>query len=462
MAFYCYCSAQSVGIGTAAPNGSAQLDITSTSRGLLIPRMTSTAVTAITNPAKGLLVYDTTRNQLLVNMGTNSAPNWQNIIAGSGWTLSGNSGTNSTSQYIGTNDSARLIFRVNSQFAGEIDSANANTAFGYRAGSANTLPNSGSTAFGAGASQNGSGYFNTAVGAGALQTNTTGGQNVAVGNGALQAASFPTASIAVGQQALGSLQSGEDNVGIGFGAMLETTVASENVAVGSDVMVFNHTGQYNTAVGNNALYSTTASYYNTSLGYNAGWSADNGYNNVFLGANTDVNGQGYFNVIAIGQAVTCTASDQVRIGNAATNSIGGYAPWTNFSDGRYKKNMQENVKGLDFIMRLRPITYNLDLSGIQNKLSNGKSHPMDKFTQQSIHERESVVFSGFSAQEVEKAASAAGYDFSGVDKPKNGNDFYGLRYSDFVVPLVKAVQEQQEMIKALQQEVADLKKQLQH
>jgi regulator of replication initiation timing len=33
------------------------------------------------------------------------------------------------------------------------------------------------------------------------------------------------------------------------------------------------------------------------------------------------------------------------------------------------------------------------------------------------------------------------YDFSGVDKPKNENDFYSLRYAEFVVPLVKAVQE---------------------
>jgi hypothetical protein len=36
-----------------------------------------------------------------------------------------------------------------------------------------------------------------------------------------------------------------------------------------------------------------------------------------------------------------------------------------------------------------------------------------------------------------------------VDKPKNENDMYGLRYSEFVVPLVKAVQEQQQMINDL-------------
>jgi hypothetical protein len=52
-----------------------------------------------------------------------------------------------------------------------------------------------------------------------------------------------------------------------------------------------------------------------------------------------------------------------------------------------------------------------------------------------------MQFTGFSAQQVDKAAKQIGYDFSGVDAPKNDKDLYALRYSDFVVPLVKAVQE---------------------
>ncbi len=48
-----------VGIGTATPNGSAQLDVTSTSRGFLPPRMTALQRAAITSPSTGLLVYQT-------------------------------------------------------------------------------------------------------------------------------------------------------------------------------------------------------------------------------------------------------------------------------------------------------------------------------------------------------------------------------------------------------------------
>ena len=47
-----------VGIGTATPNTSAQLDVTSTNKGLLMPRMTTIQRTGIATPATGLQVFD--------------------------------------------------------------------------------------------------------------------------------------------------------------------------------------------------------------------------------------------------------------------------------------------------------------------------------------------------------------------------------------------------------------------
>ena len=58
----------------------------------------------------------------------------------------------------------------------------------------------------------------------------------------------------------------------------------------------------------------------------------------------------------------------------------------------------------------------------------------------------SMLQTGFIAQEVEKTSQELGFDFSGVDKPKSKDDYYGLRYSEFVVPIVKAIQEQQKVI----------------
>ena len=48
-----------VSVGIASPNGSAMLDVTSTTKGLLTPRMTATQRAAISNPATGLIVYQT-------------------------------------------------------------------------------------------------------------------------------------------------------------------------------------------------------------------------------------------------------------------------------------------------------------------------------------------------------------------------------------------------------------------
>jgi len=68
--------------------------------------------------------------------------------------------------------------------------------------------------------------------------------------------------------------------------------------------------------------------------------------------------------------------------------------------------------------------------------------------------------SGFIAQEVEATAESLGYDFSGVDAPKNDKDFYGLRYAAFVVPLVKAVQEQQEYIESQEERLVEMEQKM--
>jgi hypothetical protein len=49
-----------IGIGTTSPNASSILDITSTTKGVLFPRMTTGEINNITSPADGLTVYNTT------------------------------------------------------------------------------------------------------------------------------------------------------------------------------------------------------------------------------------------------------------------------------------------------------------------------------------------------------------------------------------------------------------------
>ena len=101
-------------------------------------------------------------------------------------------------------------------------------------------------------------------------------------------------------------------------------------------------------------------------------------------------------------------------------------------------------------------------TGISAFLDEGRGAEIIPQMQAAMLEKEKVVQSGFIAQEVEQAAREQGYDFSGVDLPKNENDFYGLRYAEFVVPLVRAVQEQQEIIQELQAQLAQVRKELTH
>ncbi len=70
-------------IGGSTPDPSAELDIQSATRGLMMPRMTTDQRNAIVQPAKGLLVYNTTRGCTEVNTGTSSVPVWSCLIAAS-------------------------------------------------------------------------------------------------------------------------------------------------------------------------------------------------------------------------------------------------------------------------------------------------------------------------------------------------------------------------------------------
>lgn len=59
-----YLSSAQVGIGTSTPNDCAALEISSTNGGLLIPRLTDTQRSQITNPIAGLLIYNITQKEL--------------------------------------------------------------------------------------------------------------------------------------------------------------------------------------------------------------------------------------------------------------------------------------------------------------------------------------------------------------------------------------------------------------
>lgn len=114
------------------------------------------------------------------------------------------------------------------------------------------------------------------------------------------------------------------------------------------------------------------------------------------------------------------------------------------SDGRFNFNIRSDVKGLEFITRLNPVTFQFDLKKFERKLQNSNvSTAVFDFREEHVRR---LRRTGFIAQEVALAAEESGFNFSGILKPASDKELYNLNYEAFVVPLVKAVQEQQELI----------------
>jgi hypothetical protein len=333
-----------------------------------------------------------------------------------------------------------------------------NTAVGYRALYSNTVGWD-NTAIGYVAlASNTTGEYNTALGKTTLSSNTIGKHNTAVGHSALSSNTTGWNNIALGSYALNSSTEGHENTAIGVSALSDNTTGGSNTALGEKTLRSNTTGYSNSALGSYALYSNTTGNNNIALGSGAGSYNNNNTLCTFVGYDADQSVTTDFtNSTALGNGSRITTSNQVRIGNSYITSIGGYQNWTNISDGRFKKNVKENVPGLKFINLLKPVTYNLDVEEVSQFLGEDRKSVVSKAaTGQEADEREqsdknlkdqgrkakaALVTTGFVAQEVEAAAKKIGYDFSGVDKPQNEHSPYGLRYAEFVVPLVKAVQE---------------------
>jgi hypothetical protein len=389
------------------------------------------------------------------------------------WLVRGNSGTDPSKNFIGTRDAQPLIFKVNNQKAGFLDFSDLshNTAFGYQTLINNVVSNvEGAT----GANNSAFGYF-------ALLSNVSGEINTAHGAGALFANTIGNANTSTGAFSLFSNTTGGYNTATGDYALLSNTTGSANIA-NSTSLYSNTEGSDNIASGVLALGLNTTGNANIACGSFSLGSNVTGSNNTALGFGTDVTADNLTNATAIGNGALVDASNKVHIGNADVTSIGGEVGWTSFSDERIKDNVNENVPGLVFIKALRPVTYHFNVAkenallGVKHnsakdislpqlkgiKMPGGKDLTMPSLTLPGIkniaanenHEIEKIQFTGFLAQDVDKAAKSIGYDFSGIDK---SGKIMGLRYSDFVVPLVKAVQELSKQNENLQKQIDQLK-----
>jgi len=332
-------NAQNVGIGTGSPHASAQLEINSTTKGVLIPRVNLAQRLAIVSPATGLLVYqsDIADSSFYWYDGLS----WVRLQSSkSGWTLSGNSGVDPASQFLGTIDHLPLLFKVSNVRAGLIDPINRTVLLGKKA--ALNIP-AGSV-------------NNVVIGDSAVSASTkTFGANVVIGFGAVagtdslifnnviigaHAGRFNTGSrvVTVGIEA-GLNNKAHGNVFIGSAAGRESISGTRNTFVGE------YSGRLNQAGGGNSFFGAYAGYesqgwgnsffgssagrfnttgsYNVLVGTGAGEGNTSGTDNIYVGTLAgSLNQQGSRN-IAIGRSAlyyNTGISELVAVGDSALHN----------------------------------------------------------------------------------------------------------------------------------------------
>jgi hypothetical protein len=376
------------------------------------------------------------------------------------WQLSGNSGTNPTTHFIGTTDNKPIIFKTNNNRVGELSSSTDNVFWGISSGQANTSGAGNATLGGQALASNTTGNLNTALGAWTLHSNNTGNWNVAVGYSALFTNTSGQGNAGLGIETLRQTTTGSYNTASGFQALQQTTTGNNNTAAGVQALLENTNGFSNTATGAYSLHLNTTGDENSALGYGAMAANTTGNRNTGLGYSANVSTSSLSGATAIGNLATVNASNKIRLGSTSVTSIEGQVAYSYPSDGRFKFNVKEEVKGLEFIKLLRPVNYQFDTREYEEFLTESMPDSINRrhFEGIDFSEPSNIVHTGFIAQEVEEAAKASGYVFDGVHVPIDGNDNYSLAYSQFVVPLVKAVQEQQEMIETQKSAIEKLQK----
>jgi hypothetical protein len=268
LCFFTNLIAQNVGIGTNTPNPRAILELNSSNKGFLLPRImlgSGNDNTTIPNAPFGLMIIneaeETAEGQgIYMQVSGSATPTWRKLgFEKTGWLTTGN--FNSIGAKLGHNDDIPLQFIVNNQHVGRLG-GNSNILFGLNSGA--NLPQI----------ENISAANNIAIGNNAMIQSTIGMNNIAIGDSALAK---------IGYQTTLSTQ-GIANIGIGSKALFKNQWGRDNTVIGNETMYATQIGNGNTVIGALAMRSITNSTNNTVIGYSAGLNSLIGTGNVLIGA----------------------------------------------------------------------------------------------------------------------------------------------------------------------------------
>jgi hypothetical protein len=234
---------------------------------------------------------------------------------------------------------------------------------------------------------------------------------------------------ALGSGALNANTTGDLNTATGFESLQNNTTGVGNTANGRNALRDNTTGDFNTANGVNTLLSNTSGDNNTANGVNAGAGAF-----PFTNANTTGNNNTFIGFQSVG--ASATASNVITLGNSSIATLRCQVTTiTSLSDERDKKDIAPLNAGLDFLTKLRPVSF---------KWNTRDGAKVD------------VDDAGFIAQELLAVQEDTGITIPNLVSQENP-DRLEAGYGTLIPVLVSAVQELTSMVKQLQNEIDTLK-----
>jgi hypothetical protein len=301
-----------------------------------------------------------------------------------------------------------------------------------------------------------------AIGFASMSANIAGGEsNVCVGN--LTGANLTSGdnNTALGYAAGAGITTSTENVFIGYNAGSSGTITGNgtNNAIGSSAMLNIAAGIYNNSLGGSSLSALTSGINNIAIGHDSGGTNQTGDHNTYIGYKTIASGTNVDNEIAIGHGASTTTfpalgTGTIKMGmynNYISNTFTSNANWAHSSDERWKKNINNNDIGLDFINDLRTVTYNWKaFAEIDPSLSEYDAEKTEYVHPEIQH--------GLIAQEVKSALEKNGIDqFAGwYEDQTHADKQQGISESMYVIPLIKAVQELSTQNEELKERIAAL------
>ncbi|MEM0991581.1 MAG: tail fiber protein [Bacteroidota bacterium] len=269
-----------------APDSSAMLDIRSTGRGILIPRLSTSERQNIADPAIGLMVYDSTARAFYYFNGMG----WLELLSNSVTLLADtDNDTKIQVEESADEDVIRIDLGGTEYFkldSGRVEVLNTfgSVYIGEEAGSSdNYTIDRNSVGIGTKVLKNNTdGGSNVGIGFRALENNTEGFGNTGIGYFSLNGNTEGQSNVGVGYYSLGSNTSGRENTGVGYFSLGNNTTGRNNTAFGYVSLINNATGEGNTAIGQSSLNALENGSYNTSIGNRAGNDAEGSYS-IYIG-----------------------------------------------------------------------------------------------------------------------------------------------------------------------------------